>query len=139
VKETEEIIRFIAYRIGHIYFRPLMWAGTAVGVDLTLHYYHELWAEIHNLQEHYLVVTRKIHEQQKCGSASFARRYGLNNPNSSEKERAIYTVEQWRKISKKMGVAVPYTTIRTEFENNELLKNLFLSENKNNPKRKSKR
>ena len=134
MKDTEEILQFIASRIGHIYFRPLMWGGTAVGVDLTLHFYHELWAEIHHQQEHYLKISRKIHEQQKCGAASFATRYGLNHPTSSEKERAAYAVEQWRKISKKMVVPVPYTAIRAEFKENDLLKDLFLDEKETAPK-----
>jgi len=83
-----------------------MYGGTAEGVDLILHYYHELWAEIKDEQQKHETVLRKILKEQECGAATFSTRYRLNYPNYSESEIASYAVTQWKKISKRFGVPV---------------------------------
>jgi hypothetical protein len=64
----------------------------------------------------------------QCGAASFAHCHRLNHPDSSEQERVEYVVEQWRKISKLIGLPVPYSKIRSGFEGNERLRALFPDE-----------
>jgi hypothetical protein len=73
-------------------------------------------------------VVRAVARHQECGAASFAHRYWLNHPDSSEQECVEYVVDQWRKISKLIGLPVPYSKIRSEFEGNERLEALFPDE-----------
>ncbi len=98
MKTTDQVIEFITSRIGHIYARPLMYGGTAEGVDNILHLYHELWADIVERKENYDNIRQQIYKEQECGSAGFARRYQSNHSNTPETETAIYVVEQWKKI-----------------------------------------
>jgi len=78
-----------------------------------------------------LVMSEAAHavaNEQECGAASFTHRHRLNHPDSSEQERVEYVVEQWRKISKLVGLPVPYSKIRSGFEGNERLMALFPDE-----------
>jgi hypothetical protein len=67
---TSDIVDFVEDRVGHLYARPLMYRGTADGVDLILHYYHELWATIHERLERRTCVLRTL----KAASERPARR-----------------------------------------------------------------
>ena len=108
MKTAEQILEFIQERIGHIYFRPLMYSGNAENLDTVLANYHELWAMICEREELYRSTNRAVHEKQRTGAISFSRRYGLKHPSASEQEKAEYAVNQWRIISKRMGMKIPY-------------------------------
>ncbi len=105
MKSTDQVIEFITSRIRHIYARPLMYGGSAKGVDNILHLYHELWADIVERKEDYENIRQHIYKEQECGSAGFASRYQLNHSNSSETETVKYVVEQWKKISERLGMS----------------------------------
>jgi hypothetical protein len=127
-KSFEQIAESIVLRIGHIYFRPLMYGMNAGEVEMALDLYHSFWAQLLDKELELSEVVRAVAYQQECGSASFAHRHRLNHPDSSEQERAEYVVEQWRKISKLGGLPIPYPKIRSGFEGNERLKALFPDE-----------
>lgn len=105
-----------------------MYGLNAGEVEMALDLYHSFWAELLNKEHELSEAVRAVAHQQECGAASFARRYRLNHPDSSEQERAEYIVEQWRKISKLIGLLIPYSKIRSGFEGNERLKALFPDE-----------
>jgi hypothetical protein len=126
VKTPEEIIAFIARRIGQIYYRPLMYAETSAALDLVLRNYHELWAEITDNQELLDAVRETVGEHQFLGSTTFARRYSLNNPMATEEEIADYVVKQWRIISYLTKVPIPYSELRQVHAHNpQLIEKLF--------------
>jgi len=127
-KSLEQIAESLALRIGHIYFRPLMYGQNAGEVQMALDLYHSFWAELLDKKQELSEAARAIARQQECGAANFAHRYRLDHPDSSEQERAEYVVEQWRKISKLIGLPVPYSKIRSEFKDNERLRSLFPDE-----------
>ena len=128
MKTAEQILEFIPERIGHIYFRPLMYSGNAENLDTILHYYHELWAMICDCEELYQSVSRKVHEKQRTGAVGFATRYGMKHPSASEDEKAEYAAHHWQKISKGIGMKIPYKKLRESFQHTEHLKNKFADE-----------
>lgn len=128
IKSAEEIADSIALLIGHIYFRPLMYGGTPEGVELILWCYHDLWSDIFGLREQFDTVRRTISEEEDCGNLGFAHRYKRRYPRASRDKMLAYIVKQWRKISKQLGVPVPYSSLRQEFQHLKHLKNLFLEE-----------
>ena len=117
MKRLEEVVQFIAHRIGYIYHhQPLMYGGTADGVDLILHYYHELWAEIVERTDDYFNTCFEIHRQEDCNSHNFASRYRVAHPDATELGAAEYVVSQWRRISDLLGVPIPHGQIIEELE-----------------------
>ena len=106
MKSIDQILQFITGRIGHIYFRPLMYGGTPEEVDLILHYYHELWAEIVDQREQYQEISRAMHQEEDTGAAGFARSFMKNNPDAADTEVVTYIVNQWMKIGEKLNIPV---------------------------------
>ncbi|HMZ79076.1 MAG TPA: hypothetical protein PLL06_05205 [Acidobacteriota bacterium] len=106
MKSLEQISDFITDRIAAIYERPLPFGGTPDSVELVLHCYHELWAEIHDTKEEYNSVRRKIYAEQGCGSMSFAFRHKRLNQGATTDEIAAYTVGQWQRISQELGTPI---------------------------------
>lgn len=90
---------FVEKRIRHIYRRPLMYGGTAEGVDLLLHYYHELWAEINQREDDFEKATSVQRSKDGCGSLGFTFHYRRNRPDAQDEETVKYVVEQWQMIS----------------------------------------
>jgi hypothetical protein len=111
MKSTKQIFDHILETIGHIYFRPLMYGGTAQGVDLLLYHYHGLWAFITDQHEQFVEQSIQYHIEQDCDSASFATHYTLENPNATEQEIAAYVVKQWQELGKRLRVPIPYEKI----------------------------
>jgi glycerol kinase len=111
MKSNDQILQFIADRIGHIYFRPLMYGSTPSGVDLILHYYHELWAEIVEHREQYKDISHKIHQEEDTGAANFAASFMKKNPEAKDAETVKYVIHQWMKISKKLNIPINYSGI----------------------------
>ena len=108
MKSTKQILEYICDRIGHIYFRPLMYVGNPSGIDLILHYYHELWAEILERHEDYVKTRNHFHDKEGCGSAGFSNCFMLKYPDASEEDSTKYVVEQWKKISAELNVPIDY-------------------------------
>lgn len=127
MKPTAEIADFILHRIGNIYFRPLMYGGTADGVEVLLDSYHELWAEIFEKQNEYKEVSYKIHSRQKCGAMNFTLRFRKLHPNAEPEAICSYVVKHWRKISKELGLPIPYEELRNFFKENEKIRLLAVS------------
>ena len=95
---------------------------------MALDLYHSFWAQLLDKERELSEVVRAVANEQECGAASFAHRHRLNHPDSSEQERVEYGVEQWRKISKLVGLPVLYSKITSGFEGNERLRALFPDE-----------
>ena len=117
MKTNKEIIDFIEERIGNIYFVPLMYGGSASGVDLTLHYYHELWANIYNKSPLYNSIRDKFFVELDCGAANFSTKYTADNPDATDRDVSWFVVDQWMRISKELGIAIPYTKLWNEYKN----------------------
>jgi len=107
VKSNREIVDFIEERIGHIYLRPKMYGGSASGVDLILHYYHELWSEIFDKLSIYKLICDQTYANLNCGSAGFFTKYSMDNPSASDDEVTNFVIDQWIKISENLGVSIP--------------------------------
>jgi hypothetical protein len=101
-----EIIAFVEDRIGHIYARPMMYGGTAEGVELILYFYHELWSMIHQRHDEYQRILHQLYEAEGCGSANFTLHDGRDRPEVSEAEPARSVVEQWRKLDDRLGITI---------------------------------
>ncbi|MFH2045928.1 MAG: hypothetical protein ABIK92_12365 [Pseudomonadota bacterium] len=119
MKSNKEIVQFIEERIGHVYFRPRMYGGSASGVDLILHYYHDLWAEIFDKLSLYHSIRDKSYEDLHCGAANFSTKYQMDNPTASDIGAAFFVVDQWMKISDSLGLKIPYDKIRNMFKHSE--------------------
>lgn len=128
MKSSEEIAESIALRIGHVYFRPLMCAGTATEVNLLLYYLHEIWAEIVEQPEKLRTILQASLSNENCGALSFDRCYRKQHPQASEDDIVAYVLDQWRQISKRIGLSVPYSNMRNCFQDNDRLNQLFLDE-----------
>jgi hypothetical protein len=115
VKSAEEVVDFIVRRIGYIYHRdPLMYGGTADGVDLILHCYHQLWAEIVGRHEDYRDAISEA--SRDCTTRNFADHYRADHANATETESARHVVSEWRKLSDLLGVPIPHEQIVEELQ-----------------------
>lgn len=92
-----------------------MYGGSASGVDLILHYYHELWAEIFDRVSIYHSIRDKSFEDLNCGSANFSAKFLIDNPTATDREASWFTVDQWTLISAELGLSVPYEKIGKMF------------------------
>ena len=128
MKSAEQMVEGISLRIGLIYFRPLLYGGTAAEVYLLLYYLHEIWAEMVEQTEPYRASLQACLSEQNCGALSFDRCFRKLHPQANEEDIVAYVVDQWRKISKRAGLPIPYSKIRSCFQHNEQLSQLFLDE-----------
>lgn len=71
MRHADDIRRFIIERLGFIDDRPMMYGGSAEGVDLIIHNYHELLSFIEGCHERYRAAERDVHAQ---GPASHQNR-----------------------------------------------------------------
>ena len=94
----------MAARIGHIGARPLMYGGTADGVDTILRNYHELWAVIHGREGEFQEVVLAAHMAEGCGARDFAGHHRQSHPDIPEAEVARYVVGRWREIGERLGI-----------------------------------
>ncbi len=116
MKDSQEIEAILALKIGYMYYhRPLMYGGTADGVDLLLHTYHEIWSEIEGRHDEFRNTWWRVLEEEECGSANFSTRYRMNHPEASDEEIVSYAVDQWRKVSTRLGVPIPHQQLRLSF------------------------
>ena len=109
MKDAGQIAEFLLSRIDQIYERPLMYGGTSEGVDIVLHYYHELWAMIFGREEEYQAISGTLHSEAGGVSASFTFNYRRSRPHASDEETVRYVVEQWARISK--GLEMPVSRV----------------------------
>jgi hypothetical protein len=114
MKTTDQILEYLSDRIGHVYFRPLMYGGSPGSVDLILYYYHELWSEILECQDDFNEYSQKVHQDENCGSSDFSTRFIINNPGASDEDIAKYIVIQWMKISKLLKIPIKYDDLSIE-------------------------
>jgi hypothetical protein len=117
MKSSEEIIAYLAERIGYIYHhpRPLMYGGTAEGVDLLLWNYHEIWSEVVEKQEEFQTVRRNVLDEADCQAAGFPTRYLWDYPAATQEEVAQFVTKQWRIISDRVGVPIAHERLIREF------------------------
>lgn len=94
MKTKEQIAETYVERIGHVYFRPLIYGGDGHGIELLLSLYHSFWAELLDQEDNLSDSIKTVMEEQKCGAFSFVRRYKYNHPNATEEELADYAVLQ---------------------------------------------
>ncbi len=107
----EQIAETYAERIGHVYFRPLMYGGNASEVELIISLYHSVWAELLDQEDKLSDSIQRVMQERKCGAFSFVRRYKYNNPNATEQELADYAVLQWVKISDRVKLPIGYKSL----------------------------
>ncbi|QDU93931.1 hypothetical protein [Lignipirellula cremea] len=106
MKTSEEMIDWLAVRMGNIFQRPLMYGGTGAGVEDWLYVYTEFWAEIVDRRDEWQTVRWQVGAEEDCGSNSFSGRYAEAHPEASEPEISAYTVAQWRKVADRLGMPV---------------------------------
>ena len=104
--DATQIVGFLANRIDQIFQRPLMYGGTSEGVDIILHYYHELWAMICYREKEYQSISWDIHAAEGCDSANFTSHYRRSRPHAPDEDAVLYVVEQWARISKRLGMPI---------------------------------
>jgi hypothetical protein len=117
MKSVEQIVDYLAERIGYIYHhpRPLMYGGTAEGVDLLLWNYHEIWSEVVERQEEFQTVLRNVHDEASCQAAGFPTRYLWDYPSATQEELAQFVTKNWRTISDRLGVPIAHERLSREF------------------------
>jgi hypothetical protein len=99
-----QVIRLIAQRIGYIYERPLMYGGTAEGVETVLSTLHSLWADATGHTEQFSSAVFAIASKNGSDAASFSSHYVRNHPHATEHEVAAHVVSLWKRISNKLGI-----------------------------------
>lgn len=103
-RDVPSILTFIVERIDAIYETPLAFGNASECVEIVLHYYHELWAEILGRFDAYDSIRQEVHELAHCKTTLFSTRYRLKHPHCSEREVANYAVGEWKKISTRLGL-----------------------------------
>jgi hypothetical protein len=109
MKTADEIITYLADRIGHIYFhpKPLMFAATAEELDRVLYLYHEIWSEI---------VGRKDLSLQVGNSLGFAIPYSRQHPQATDEQVAQEVVRRWSVVSRNLELPIPYEALSQKFQ-----------------------
>jgi hypothetical protein len=117
MKSVDQIIAYLAERIGYIYYhpRPLMYGGTAEGVDLLLWTYHELWAEVVRKYDEFQDVRRNVLDEADCQAAGFPTRYLWDHPTATQEEIAEFVRRHWRMISDRLDVPISHERLHREF------------------------
>ncbi|HZU36432.1 MAG TPA: hypothetical protein VFA18_11015 [Gemmataceae bacterium] len=108
MKQAADLMRFVLNRLEQVYEQPLVYGRTAEGVDLILHYYHELWAFLAGRDGDFRRVSRDAHAAQLGGSGPFVTQYRWYEPAASDEEVVEYIVNRWREISDRLGVPLPW-------------------------------
>jgi len=117
MKTPDEIVAHLAHHIGLLYYhRPLMYGGSGNGVEIVLHDYHQIWAEVVERYDEFRQTWWRVLEEEDCGAANFSHRYSMNHPGASEEEIAKYVCAQWRKVSDRLGVPIPHAALKQEFD-----------------------
>jgi len=109
MKTADEIIAYLADRIGHIYFhpKPHMFAANAEELDRVLYVYHEIWSEI---------IDRKDLALQVGNSLGFAIPYAQEHPDAAEEQVAREVVRQWSVVSRNLELPIPYEALSQKFK-----------------------
>ncbi|MEX2114126.1 MAG: hypothetical protein WD845_13125 [Pirellulales bacterium] len=114
---TDQIVADLAERIGLIYYHSArMYGGDALGVDLLLWAYHDLWCEIVERRQEFESAYRRVLAEHDCQANNLPGRYRVVHPKAEDEEVRIQVVEQWRKISALVGIPIPHEALRAEFE-----------------------
>lgn len=116
MKSSEAMVAYLAEQIGLMYYHnPLMYGGTAFGVETLLYAYHQAWAHLVDFDGDWRDMWWKALEAEDCGSADFSHRYSMNHPEAPEMEVVAYVVKHWRPVSEKLGVPIPHAALEAEF------------------------
>ena len=110
MKDTNDILRFVLQRIGQVYQRPLMYGGTPEGLELILHYYHELVAEMLVCRAALNDLEQAAHSEAGATAAGFSTAYRRTHDGATDNEIADYIVLEWQKIDAAWGVSIPDVT-----------------------------
>jgi hypothetical protein len=106
MKTIEEFLDILALRLGDLYQCPLMYGGSAEGVEVLLHTYHSLWAEIFDRSDEFLQIWHAVAAEQNCGAASFPIHYARSHPQASEQEVVSYVLEQWHSVGLRLNIPI---------------------------------
>ena len=104
MKDAGSIVQFIVERIGQVYERPRMYGGTPEGVDLILHYFHEIWAEILGCRPRLEEVSQTVHSEAGGIAMGFADSQRRRKPHCTEEEIMQLVVLQWKKVDEALGL-----------------------------------
>jgi hypothetical protein len=117
MKSVEQIVDYLAERIGYIYHhpQPLMYGRTAEGVNLLLWNYHETWSEVVEKRDDFQAVLRNVHDEADCQAADFPTRYLGDNPSATQEEIAGFVTAEWRTLSDRLDVPIPHERLNREF------------------------
>lgn len=113
--DSESIYRFIVERIANIYWQPLAFGATADGVDLVLHYYHELLANVLGQQRAYEEIRIGQHMAEEANADSFAGNCRRLNEGQPEQRVAECVVGRWMQVDGMCGFDIPLDEIRTKW------------------------
>ena len=114
---AQQLSKFLELRIGHILtgrMGPMMFGGSAQGVDTLLHNYIELWSRLHECHDAYDYARASRLSALKAGSANFAFHYRRKHKKESEFAAANYVALQYKKIIKQLQLPVPWNQIKAE-------------------------
>src|SRR5690242_8593971 len=81
-----QVIEFVQKRLGDIFERPLMYGGTAEGVDLILFCYYELWATILGRNDDFHRIRIEVYEELGSQARGFPLYFRRENPKATEHE-----------------------------------------------------
>ncbi len=113
----DEVVEHLAYRIALIYYdNPFTYGGYAEGVNRLLETYHEVWAEIVGRYEEFRDCCSKLWEEDECGANHFAGCYLAKHPDADDEDVTEYVVQQWKKVSDRLGVPIRHAEIQRELE-----------------------
>lgn len=104
---TDETVAWLLSRIGHVMDRPLMYGGTATGVDLILQHYFELLGAITHRHDDFDRVKAAVHEQQGCRLQTFASRCHELHPSAPDSDVVEHVVANWKAIAGELGLEIP--------------------------------
>jgi hypothetical protein len=117
MKSTTEIVAYLSYCIGKIYYhdRPIVYGGTAAGVELLMYMYHDIWAHAENRSDQFEQAWRAALKREDCGTLNFSGRYSLDHPEADCDEIADYVLKHWWTITKALGIPIPHEQLEIDF------------------------
>ena len=110
MRSGEEISVELAQMIASVYLRPAMYAGATdapesprilCGVLWTAHW---AWALSHERESELMRTHQDVARESGCVCLDFVATYRERHPNASFREQTQFVLEQWKVISRRMGV-----------------------------------
>ncbi len=101
---AEKIISNIVDRIARVYERPLMFGGSAAGVEVLLLSLHETLAMCEDREDEFWQAFHSLHESEGHQAMNCSTFHSQQEPLASEAAIAAHVIEFFKRLNEELGL-----------------------------------